>query len=101
MAKPLQDLQAGDVVRLKLPGNYWSKGVCKNQTAPRSYVIECNGHTYRRNRKDLRSTSELKPENQDIDVALTTDSTTGTPVTSTVDIMEQPANQSGDTDTLS
>ena len=64
-------------------------------------MIECNGHTYRRNCKDLRSTSELKPENQDIDVALTTDSTTDTPVTSTVDIMEQSANQSGDTDTVS
>ena len=43
----------------------------------------------------------MKPENQDIDVALTTDSTGRTPVTPTVFIMEQPANQSGDTDTAS
>ena len=64
-------------------------------------MIECNGHTHPCNHKDLRSTSELKPENQDIDVALTTDSTSGTPVTSTVDIMEQPPNQSGYTDTVS
>ena len=34
--------------------------------------------------------SELKPENQDIDVALTTDFTSGTSITFTVHILEQP-----------
>ena len=58
-------------------------------------MVECNGHTHRRNHKDLRSTFELKPENQDIGVPLTTDSTSCTPVTLTVDIMEQSTSQSG------
>ena len=39
--------------------------------------------------------SELKPENQDIDIVLTTDSTSGTSVTFTVHISEQPISQSG------
>ena len=42
--------------------------------------------------------SELKPENQDIDVALTTDSTSGTSITFTVHILEQPKKQSGAND---
>ena len=63
-------------------------------------MVECNGHTHRHNHiyKDLRSTFELKPENQDIDVPLTTDSTNWTPVTLAMDIMEQSASQSGATD---
>ena len=90
IAKPLQDLKAGNVIRLKLPGqNYWSKGSVriKQHTDP-MWLSVMDIHTYQRNHKDLRSTFELKPENQDIDVPLTTDSTSGTLVTSTVDIME-------------
>ena len=41
---------------------------------------------------------ELKPENQDIDVALTTDSTSGTSITFIVHILEQLKKQSGAND---
>ena len=53
--KSLPLLQTGDIVRLKLPGStIWTPAVCKKQVAPRSYIVECNGHYYRRNRRHLR-----------------------------------------------
>lgn len=59
ISQPLPDIQPGDVVRLKLPGeNIWSKALCTSQVAPRSYTVECKGRTYRCNRKDLRCTPE-------------------------------------------
>ena len=63
MSKLLTELLPGDVVRMKLPGQtQWSRAVCKYQEAPRSYLVECNGCTYRRNHKDLRSTAEPEPD---------------------------------------
>ena len=42
-AKSLTPLNPGDAVCLKLPGSTtWTPGVCKHQTAPRSYAVECN-----------------------------------------------------------
>ena len=42
-------------MRVRLPGSTtWSLGMCKNQVAPRSYLVECNGTLYRRNRKHIR-----------------------------------------------
>ena len=59
ISRPLPEIQPGDVVRLKLPGeNIWTKAMCASQVAPRSYTVECKGRTYRRNRRDLRSTRE-------------------------------------------
>ena len=59
VSQTLPEIQPGEVVRLKLPGNStWSQAICKGEVAPRSYEVECNGRTYRRNRKDLRPTSE-------------------------------------------
>ena len=53
--KLLPSLKAGDAVRLKLPGtSTWTPGICKKQVAPRSYIVECNGCHYRRNRRHLR-----------------------------------------------
>ena len=53
--KLLPSLKAGDAVRLKLPGSStWTPGICKKQVAPRSYIVECNGCHYRRNRRHLR-----------------------------------------------
>jgi len=70
VSKSLPELLPGDVVRMKLPGQTeWSKAVCKYQGAPRSYVVECNGHMCRRNHKDLRPTAELESEPE----ALTSD----------------------------
>ena len=54
-AKPLKPLQAGDPVQLQLPSSTtWTNGICKQQVATRSYLVECNGHLYRRNRRHLR-----------------------------------------------
>ena len=53
--KSLPPLNTGDRVRLKLPGSTtWAPAVCKKQVALRSYIVECNGHYYRRNRRHLR-----------------------------------------------
>ena len=62
-SQPLPAIQPGDVVHFKLPGkDTWTKALCKRQVAPRSYTVECNGKTYRRNRKHLRQTPEtLEP----------------------------------------
>jgi len=47
---------------MKLPGeNTWSKGVCLRLKGIRSYEVQVNGKVYRRNRKQLRLTSELSP----------------------------------------
>ena len=49
-------------VQIKLPGrNTWSLGVCGRVLGQRSYIVEVAGHTYRRNRRQLRSTNELVP----------------------------------------
>ena len=54
-AKSLQPLSTGDTVRVRLPGSTtWSLGLCKNKVAPRSYLVECNGTVYRRNRQHIR-----------------------------------------------
>ena len=67
VSRPLPVIQPGNVVRFKLPGkDTWTKALCKGQIAPRSYTVECNGKTYRHNRKDLRHTPEaLGPVSED------------------------------------
>ena len=69
VAKPLSPLRRGDSVYLRLPGStIWSPGTCKQLVAPRSYVVECNGTTYRRNRRHLRKArAETLPHKPYID----------------------------------
>ena len=46
-AKPLEKLQSGQLVRVKLPGDdKWSLGTCKREVGPRSYLVECGGKMY-------------------------------------------------------
>ena len=68
-AKQLSELNPGDIVRMKLPGEtQWSQAVVSSKIAPRSYRVEANGKVYRRNRKQLRQTKEeLQESSLDID----------------------------------
>ena len=54
-------------VHVRLPGSItWSLGVCKNQVAPRSYLVECNGTAYQRNHhhiKKANTTASLISQN--------------------------------------
>ena len=69
MAKPLKPLHPGDTIRMKLPGEeQWSLGACKRQVDTRSYLVECQGRVYRRNRRQLRSTSEDLREPNDYEI---------------------------------
>ena len=55
IAKTLVPLKKGDSVYLRLPGSTtWSPGVYKKLVTPRSYLVECDGTTYRRNHRHLR-----------------------------------------------
>ena len=78
VAKSLKPWHTGDSVRMKLPGsNTWSCGICRKQVAPRSYLVESNDSIYRRNRRQLRKTSDKLPVHQpDIELA-DSDSETG------------------------
>jgi len=49
---------------MKLPGEeQWFLGFCKKQVGTRSYLVECQGQQYRRNRRQLRTalTEEYLP----------------------------------------
>ena len=60
--KPLQDLQPGQTIRMKLPGKEtWTKGICVKKVNKRSYDVEVEGKKYRRNRRHLLKTNELPP----------------------------------------
>ena len=62
-------LKKSDSVYLRLPGStIWSPGICKQLLASRSYLVECNGTTYRRNHRCLRKAKvETPPYKPDID----------------------------------
>ena len=58
-AHVLPSLKAGDMVRVRLPGEQkWSQAICTKQVGPRSYEVLCKNWRYRRNRVDLRKTPE-------------------------------------------
>ena len=59
-ARPLPELKEGEIVRMKPPGeDMWTKARCiAKAKQPRSYIVECRGRRYRRNRRQLRSTVE-------------------------------------------
>ena len=65
-AKDLPELRIGQSFRMKpLPGDRtgrWRRGMCLQQVAPRSYLVEVDGTTYRRNRIDLRPAEPVPPQ---------------------------------------
>ncbi|KAK3089216.1 hypothetical protein FSP39_001808 [Pinctada imbricata] len=64
-AKELPKLQNGQKVRMSpLPTDQqkrWQFGTCSEILGKRSYIIDCDGKKYRRNRRDIRPTNEHKP----------------------------------------
>ena len=71
-AKQLPDLVIGQKIRMApLPNSQnkkWSAGTCLQKLSPRSYVVEVEGHRYRRNRKYIRATNEQCELNEPIAV---------------------------------
>ena len=58
-AKPLEPLQVGETVRMKLPGqDTWSAGTCTGQCGPWRYDVPVGAGTSRRNRRQLVSAGE-------------------------------------------
>ena len=62
-SKKLATLQPGDVVRFKKPTatnntQKWTLAKVRKPSGIRSYIVESDGATYRRNRRQLRSTPE-------------------------------------------
>ena len=60
-AKPLPPLHTGDSVRVKRKGKWEPAVVVAVDDAPRSYIVNCQGSTLRRNRRDLLSTPGVPP----------------------------------------
>uniref|UniRef100_A0A8W8N379 Uncharacterized protein n=1 Tax=Magallana gigas TaxID=29159 RepID=A0A8W8N379_MAGGI len=58
--KDLPELQIGQNVRMKKHPNdkYWQFGTCTQSLGNRSYLIDLNGKSYRRNRREMRPTKE-------------------------------------------
>ena len=60
--KQLPLLKEGEKVKMRLPNKSWKDAkVVTKSTFPRSYVVECEGRQYRRNRVDLRKCANNKP----------------------------------------
>ncbi len=57
-ARPLPDLKPGDYVRVQEDTHWKPAKVVEVCEAPRSYVVESDGHKLRRNRRHLIQTSE-------------------------------------------
>ena len=64
----LSELSEGETVRVKCPGEKtWTKGTCVRKVAQRSYDVQAENATYRRNRRQLLASKadsgdELPPE---------------------------------------
>ena len=66
-AVPLAPLDTGESVRIRSPvDGSWKPGVCTEQVAPRSYVVQLNNKNYRRNRRDIRKDLSV-PQDTEID----------------------------------
>ena len=60
--KQLPLFKEGERVKMRLPNKSWKDAkVVTKSTFPRSYVVECEGRQYRRNRVDLRKCANNKP----------------------------------------
>lgn len=109
-SKELPELEIGQPIRMSSPTDAerkWRRGVCIDKMAPRSYIVEVNGSTYRRSRKFLRSIknrgeesiqAEPVAETAEIQVDLPL---TASPVPVRTNIQgtqpdDQPTNSSGD-----
>ena len=58
--KPFTSIKSGDTIRMRLPGKKrWSVGTCIRQVAPRSYNVNVDGATYRRNRLQILCAGEV------------------------------------------
>ena len=68
-AKVLKPLNTGDTVRVRKPGQKtWTPAVVTRVTeAPRSYVVDAEGTSYRRNRRDLIKTTEATNQQLDLE----------------------------------
>ena len=68
-AKVLKPLNTGDTVRVRKPGQKtWTSAVVTRVTeAPRSYVDDAEGTSYRRNRRDLIKTTEATNQQPDLE----------------------------------
>lgn len=64
--KDLPELQIGQNVRMrKHPiDKHWQFGTCTNPIGNRSYIIDLDGKSYRRNRRDIRPTRESYDANK-------------------------------------
>ncbi|CAB4012906.1 Hypothetical predicted protein [Paramuricea clavata] len=74
--KTMKRLSAGDVIRMRCPGDSNVIGKVIEVIGFRSYLVEVNGRKYRRNRRHLRTTAEqlpLQTELSDADESLTDD----------------------------
>ena len=66
--RQLPELSEGETVRVKCPGEKtWTKGTCVRKVAQRSYDVQAENATYRRNRRQLLASKadsgdELPPE---------------------------------------
>ena len=59
--RELSVLKPGDVVRMQVR-NQWKPAVVSDVSAhPRSYIVNCDGHEYRRNQRHLMKTNEPIP----------------------------------------
>ena len=65
-AKDLPELEIGQPIRLTPSpmdtSRKWRRGVCIKKVAPRSYLVDVNGSTHRRNRKFLRIAKDRLPD---------------------------------------
>ena len=61
-AKPLPELEMGQEVRIAPlgQGKPWTTGVCKTQLSDRSYLVQTNSDTLRRNRNMLRPSTSFQ-----------------------------------------
>ena len=61
-SRPLQPLECGQAIRMKLPGCHeWSLGTCTRILNNKSYEVEVCGRQYHRNRHHLQFTLEKTP----------------------------------------
>ena len=64
-ARRLPELKVGQPVRAKInPKSTWQPAVVQENIAPRSYIVQLNGRSYRRNRVDIRNALEAKSEHR-------------------------------------
>lgn len=67
----MPELKIGQAIRMSpLPNDAtktWKYGTCIDKVSSRSYIVDVNGHLYRRNRKYLRDTPEVNESNSKIE----------------------------------